>query len=493
MRGALLLLAWLPLAAADVVKGRVTDGRAPLGGVRVSFDWGPRVNPMAAREAVRTDVDGHFVLPCPTAFPPRLAVEKEGWYRDLVPESEWGGDIVLHKASRVLKAPVLVVRVDLPGHESTVDDETLRRLFFGRAPGEASAAAYLAEASKGMLSLEEGAILHLTCPFDLGPEPDESRDHLAEWVLKQLKGLDLRSFDKVNNATGAPVPDGKPDHLWVVIPGAPRSVTTRPEDFKPTCLLQPLPWAKHKRWAMLLLPDEVVLGNVVHESLHAMGEHRVDDFYLDCDHPMTAGIWDVMDVGMYRGWDRHHPSEGPWREDTAYSPSQPMGWTRAELWYRGAFRATVPTVRMAKGAWEGWLDPLERAPGAFPQRIVVPDPRRKGGFFEFSVRRPWGYDAGSVGGRKTVGMEGLVVARIDPAMLSRDEPRGPVHVIDAHPGTQEPQAPRFPCDRFELDDAAFNVGPGEVAKGQEGSLRWEVLDADASGRLKVRVAFHRRR
>jgi hypothetical protein len=344
-----------------------------------------------------------------------------------------------------------------------------------------------------MLTLEEGAILHLRCPFDLGAEPDEACGKLAEWVLTQLKGLDLRSFDKVNNATGAPRPDGKPDHLWVVIPGAPRSVTTRPSDFRPTCLLQPLPWAKQVRWAMLLMPEEVVLGNVVHEALHAMGEHRVDDFYLDCDHPMTAGIWDVMDVGMYRGWDRHHPNEGPWREDTAFSPSQPMGWTRAELWYRGAFRATVPTARMSKGTWEGWLDPLERAPGAYPQRLVASDPRTAGVFWELSVRRPWGFDGGTVGGRRTAGMEGLVVALIDPALLSKDEPRGPVHVIDAHPGTEEPEAPRFPCDRFELDDAAFNLGSGEVSKGQDGPLRWEVLDQDGSGRLKVRVSLRGRR
>jgi hypothetical protein len=489
---AFVLACLLPLHAGDMVKGRVLGEGKPLAGVKVCFDWSPRVNPVAQHPSVRTDAEGRFSLPMSSGAPGRLVVEKEGWYRDIVPEAEWGMDIQLHPAPRVVKAPVLVVRVDFPDQSSKVDDEVLRRLFFGRAPGEASAASYFVEVSKGEQWLEEGAILRLSCPFSLGAEPDESREKLAQWVLSQLKDVNLSSFDHIDNATGAPHPDGKPDHVWVVIPGAPRSVTTKLKDFRPTSLLQPLPWAKHLRWTVMLLPEEVVLGNVVHEALHAMGEHRVDDFYLECGGPLTAGIWDVMDVGMYRGWDRHHPQEGPWREDTAYSPSQPMGWTRADLWYRGAFKATVPTVKVSTSQWEGWLDPLARAPGNYPQRVIVPDARKKGCFFELSVRRPWGFDAGLVGGRSGPGMEGLVVARIDPSLLSEDVPRGPVRVIDAHPGTPEPPAPRFPCGRHELDDAAYNIGPGEVADGKDGALRWEVLETDLAGRMKVRVRLGRR-
>jgi hypothetical protein len=62
-------------------------------------------------------------------------------------------------------------------------------------------------------------------------------------------------------------------------------------------------------------------------------------------------------------------------------------------------------------------------------------------------------------------------------------------VVDAHPGTQEPSKPRFPCGRWELDDAAFNLGPGENPKGRSGPLTWEVLETDAAGRMKVRVAL----
>jgi len=78
-----------------------------------------------------------------------------------------------------------------------------------------------------------------------------------------------------------------------------------------------------------------------------------------------------------------------------------------------------------------------------------------------------------------------VVARVDPGLLTRGEPRGPVRVLDAHPGTPEPSEPRYPGGRWQLDDAAF--GPGGT--GRDGPLRWEVLEADASGRLRIRVSL----
>lgn len=482
---AVLCLVASALAAQGVVRGRVTDGRGPVAGAGVAFDWGLRVGGPSRASAV-TDEEGRFALERPEGAPARLVVEKAGFITDVVPEARWGSDLRLRAASS-LKAPVLVVRVAFPDRPSAVPDAVLRELFFGRAPGQASAAAYLARASKGRLGVEEAGWLDLQCPFPLGDEPDEARFQVARWVMKQLRGRDLRPFDRLDNRTGAPKPDGKPDQLWIVLPGWPRTVTNRDADFRPTSLRPRLPWNRARRWSMVLVPEEVVLGHLVHEVLHTMGEHRVDDFYLDCGDPRTAGIWDVMDVGMYRGWDRYHPDAAPWREDTAYSPSLPMGWTRAVLWYHGAFKDTVPALRIVKGDWEGWLDPLERAPGEHPQRLLVPDRRRKGRFFELSVRRPWSYDGGSIGPGPASGREGLVVARIDPSRLTYGDPKGPVRVVDAHPGTPEPPKPHLSCDRHDLDDAAFRLGPGEVAAGRDGALSWEVLEEDGAGRMRVRI------
>lgn len=492
IQGLLLLLLTTTLQAQGLLKARVTDGQRPLAGVRVGLDWPRKVHPRSDHAVVETDAEGRFALPLPQGAPHRIVFEKAGWSRDIVPEGGWGPEFRLRPAPGHRRERVLVVRLELPG-QAEVPDSELRHLFFSREWGVASVANYFQEISKGALELEEGRWLRLRYPEALGKEPDEETHEIAQWVLGQLKGLPLNGLDQVNNATGAPVPDGCPDHLWVILPGPPRSVTTQPEHLKPISLLEPLPWDKTVRWPVLLLPDQVVLGNVVHESLHAMGEHRVDDFYLDCADPVTAGIWDVMDVGMYRGWDRHHPLEGPWVEDTAYSPSQPMGWTRADLWYRGCFRATVPTLVVKDGTWQGWIDPLARAPGDHPQRVLVPDPRRKGRFWELNVRRPWGFDAGTVAGRTGYGREGLVVARVDPSRLSPDDPRGPVRVLDAHPGTVEPATPRFPCGRFELDDAAYNLGPDEIDAGEDGPLAWGIVAEDGEGRLKVRLRLKARK
>ena len=470
----------------EILRARVTDGNRPLAEVRVGLDWPRRVHPRSDHAVVVTDAAGAFALPLPAGAPRRLVLEKAGWFREIVPEGGWGPEFRLREATQRRSEKVLVVRLELPGRAEVPDSE-LRHLFFSREWGVASVANYFHEISKGALELEEGRWLRFPYAEALGEEPDEATHEIGQWVLDRLQGLPLSDLDRVDNATGAPVPDGRPDHIWVILPGAPRSITTQPEHLKPISLLEPLPWDKTVRWPLLVMPDQVVLGNVVHEVMHAMGEHRVDDFYLDCDDPLTAGIWDVMDVGMYRGWDRHHPLEGPWVDDTAYSPSQPMGWTRAQLWYRGSFQATVPAVRVAGGSWQGWIDPLARAPGQHPQRVLVPDPRRKGRFWELNVRRPWGFDAGMVAGRTGPGREGLVVARVDPSRLSHGDPRGPVRVLDAHPGTPEPAHPRFPCGRYELDDAAYNLGPSEIDAGEDGPLAWGIVAEDAEGRLKVRL------
>ncbi|WP_306599467.1 carboxypeptidase-like regulatory domain-containing protein [Geothrix sp. 21YS21S-2] len=480
----LTLLLSLPALAVPVT-GRVTDGARGLEGVRVHPDRGVRVRPRVQPPVAYTDAQGAFSLDLDPAET-HVVVEKSGFQRDLVPVGELAAPVVLGRAPGFRKERVLVVRLDFPDQAPLRTDAELRALFFGRGAGEASAANYFYEISKGSLELEEGAFLHLADAVHPAPRTDAQRGTLVAWVLERIKSMDLKAYDQVDNRTGALRPDGKPDHLWVVPPGPPGTVTRSVKELTAICLLEPLPWNRYVQWPAVFFTDETPLGFIVHEALHAMGENRVDDFYLDSRHPLTAGAWDVMDAGMFRGWDRFHPEAGPWQEDTAYSPSQPMGWVRDRLWYHGAFKDTVSTLQVRR-AWEGWLDPLERAPRDLPQRLVIPDPRRRGRFWELNVRRPLGFDRGRVGDRWGPGYEGLVVARVDPGLLTRGEPRGPVRIVDAHPRTPGPPAPSYPGGRWQLDDAAFNVGPGEAPAGRDGPLSWEVLEADASGRLRVRV------
>jgi len=435
-----------------------------------------------------TDGNGDFTLQL-EASDDVLVFEKSGWERDLVPVSVLGRPLALRRAPQHRLEKALVVRLDFPDESSRVSDDELRSRLFYRQPNVASVANYLYEVSKGSLELEEGAILHLTDPGHLKPRPDELLSDISHWVLTQMKGLKLGDLDAVNNRTGLPQPDGKPDHLWIITPGGAQTISHDPAQFTPTSFLQALPWNHQLKWPVLIFPEETPLGNIVHETFHAMGEHHVDDLYVSSGDPDTAGIWDLMDVGMYRGWDSYHPQSGPWFSDTAYSPSQPMGWTRAELWYHGCFRETVSTLVLQGSTWTGWLEPLERAPHGLPQRVVVPDPRNRGSFWEFNVRRPWGFDRGRVGGRWGPGYEGLIIARVDPSLLTDDEPQGPVHVLDAHPGSPRPPAPCFPNGRWQLDDAAYNLGRGETARGQDGPLFWQVLTVDQAGRMQVRIGL----
>ena len=492
-----LRILWLALAgiatlAAAPIQGRVTDGRSGLAGVRVYPDRPPRITPTSAPPVAITDAEGRFHLDL-EAGDTVLAVEKDGWRRDLVPVAEWSREILLRPAPEFRQESVFLVRLDFADEPSRVTDGALRDLLFSRRPGQASAANYLYEVSKGGLSLVEGRLLKLRSDDHPKPRHDGQVQAMAAWVLERLRHEPLGDCDRVDNRSGASRPDGKPDHLWIIAPGHPQSVTADDADIKAVSLLMPLPWAPKQRWPLLFLTEEVPLGNIVHEAFHAMGEHRVDDLYLEDGSALTAGIWDLMDGGQYRGWDRSHPDQGPWVEDMGYSPSHPTAWVRSELWYRGHFRNTVPRLAVKGRTWEGWIAPASRAPGADPQWITLPDPRKRGRFFSLEVRRPWGFERGRIGGRFGPGYEGLVVACIDPGQLTRHgTPRGPVRVVDAHPGTAQPPTPRLPLRLWELDDAAFNLGPGENPKGRRGPLSWEVLETDARGRMRVRVRLDRR-
>ena len=494
LREAILAMAMAMVGTAleeSQVHGVVRGEGRPLAGARLYPDRSVRVNPSSPVPWTLTRSDGGFDLELGPGDG-ALVVEKDGWQRDFIPRSEWECPIRLHRAPGFRREAVAVIRLEPEGLPQRLDDAALRRFLFSREPGVASAANYLYEISKGSLLLEEGLLFHSPIPALAADLGDSERERLARLGLEALRGRKLGSLDRVDNRDGSLHPDGKADHVWVFLPGLPGSVTADPRHLRPACLMLKPGWSRGGAWPVVVLTEEAPLGNLVHEALHAMGEHRVDDLYRDCDDPRTAGVWDLMDAGQYRGWDGYHPAAGPWREDTGYSPSHPGPWVRSELWYRGRFAATVRTQRVACRSWSGWLDPIVRAPSANPQRLVVPDPAGGGRFWEFWVARPLGFEAGLVGGRTGPGRQGLVVARVDPPAEHRRPPGAPVRVVDAHPDSPEPPQPRLPCGRWQLDDAAFGLGPGETARGADGALAWEVQDQDGAGRLQVRVTLRSR-
>ncbi|MBL0312651.1 MAG: hypothetical protein IPP78_08055 [Holophagaceae bacterium] len=505
MRRFLLLLCFIaPLAlwSQAPLSGQVTDGQRAVAGVRVFIDDGIRAGGHSAlAPSLRgyswdiTGADGRFsMLGSAEDTHPVLVFEKDGWARDMVPMRNGAAStIVLQPAKEFRVEKALVVRLSFADESAALPEAELRRLLFNREPGQASAANYLYEVSKGSLVLEEGAILDFRDPNHAKPRNDDQRSEMVRFVLEKLKGQNLHDFDHVNNRTGALLPDGKPDHLWIFAPGEPKSITNNPAHLRPVTFLMPLPWNDAIAWPVVFMTEQAPLGNIVHEAFHAMGEQSVDDLYLDCEDPNTAGIWDLMDAGQYRGWDAAHGDTGPWQHDTGYSPSRPGPWVIGELWYRGRFRSLVRKERIKGSAWDGWLAPLGRAPGIDSQQLIVPDPRKPNAFWEFSVRRPWGFDRGRVGNRWGPGFEGLLVEHVDPGLLSgTGAPRGPVRVVDAHSHSLEPPQPRFPCRRWELDDAAFNLGKGEVSRGSDGPVSWEVISVDSFGSMRIQVKLRNR-
>ncbi len=137
---ALLLTAMAGLAG--VIEGRVTDGRHGLPGVRVYPDRLPRVAPASTPPVAVTDAEGRFRLEL-APDDAVLAVEKDGWRRDLVPATEWSRDFALSPEPGFRTGSVFLVRLDFPDEPSRVPDEELRPLLFSRQPGVASAANYL--------------------------------------------------------------------------------------------------------------------------------------------------------------------------------------------------------------------------------------------------------------------------------------------------------------------------------------------------------------
>ncbi len=391
------------------LSGQVTDGERAVAGVRVFVDDHIRAtrDHHALMPSLRgfswdiTGPDGRFsMLGSADEKHPVVVFEKEGWARDLVPMRHGlSATIVLRPAKEYRVEKALVVRLSFADEPVELPEDELRHLLFSREPGVASASNYLYEVSKGSLVLEEGAILNFKDPIHTKPRNDDQRGDMVRFVLEQLRHQDLHDFDRVNNRTGALKADGKPDHLWIFAPGAPKSITNNDAHLKAVTFLMPLPWNQAVTWPVVFATEQAPLGNIVHEAFHAMGEHSVDDLYLGCIDPNTAGIWDLMDSGQYRGWDAAHGDQGPWQQDTGYSPSHPGPWVAGELWYRGRFKALVPKERIKGSAWDGWIAPVERAPGIDSQRLIVPDPRKLNAFWELSVRRPWGFDGGRVGNR----------------------------------------------------------------------------------------------
>jgi len=204
----LLITAPLSLRAQGPLSGQVTDGQHAVPGVRVFVDEGIRTTRdhhalMPSLRGYSWDItgnDGRFsMLGSAEDTHPVLVFEKDGWARDMVPMRNGAvATIVLRPAREYRVEKALVVRLSFADEPVAMPEVELRRLLFNRAPGQASAANYLYEVSKGSLVLEEGAILNFTDPHHTRPRNDDQRADMVRFVLEKLKGQNLLDFDRVS-------------------------------------------------------------------------------------------------------------------------------------------------------------------------------------------------------------------------------------------------------------------------------------------------------
>ncbi len=187
-------------------------------------------------------------------------------------------------------------------------------------------------------------------------------------------------------------------------------------------------------------------GNFVHEANHLYG---LPDLY-DVEHGASvqyAGGWDTMSMAGI---------------------SDLLGWHKWKLGWLS--RRQVDCV-YTPGTSSHWLQPIGSPDGADiavvrtgPHSALVAEARTKTGL-----------DAG-------ICAEGVLLYRVDSSVPTG---RGPVRVVDAHPGSRGGAAcsARSPAELAELGDAPLTPGETQTFAG---GVRVGVVGEDA-GRYRIRV------
>jgi M6 family metalloprotease-like protein len=378
---------------------------------------------------------------------------------------------------------VVVLLVEFPGlpHDPTHTREYFDRILFGDAVGAPSLRNYVYEISKGRLDIEPGQYVGwMTDPHHpVETLEDSVRDDIVDWALRAADPrIDYAQYDLLHNRDLSPGPDGRVDHVLVIHAGNPRTITGKKTDLNPVCMFNTEHVDGVKTSEQVLVSESAPLGNFAHEFFHDMGDRFVQDLYMGGDPPVsTIGQWGLMSVGMYNPLDSLAP---PYFEHVGHLPAHPMPYTILR-WYHGALAREVlgqaRTVAPGEHA-EVVLDPQERGgDGTKLLRIPIGSNRA----LHVSVRQPLGFDRG-------LRDKGVVISRIDPALAGSFQLRGPVRVVDAHPGSPEPPYLHFKHD-YDLDDAAFDLGEGEAPAHEGDGVKIQLLEArpDGSYRLAIDV------
>ncbi len=474
----------LNAAPLGVVTGEVTgkvlgkSDLSPILNAKVYLDGFPQYS-------ASTDVNGQFRIEGVPVSKYNLAVRAYGFETDfrmnvnVVPDETAHVEFLLPSVQVVVEK-VVVILVEFPDlqHKPENGEAYFRKILFSGEIGVPSLRNYFYEISKGRIDVQLGQFVGWLVDENHTRDilEDSLRDDIADFAIHAASSnVDYRRFDQIGNYDLKQGPDGRVDHIMIIHAGEPKTITAKKSDLNPTCMFNTEYLGDVKSTQQVFISESAPLGNFVHEFFHDMGDRAVQDLYMGGTPPTsTVGQWEVMSVGMYNPLDSLAP---PYFEHVGYLPSYPTPWTM-QRWYHGALKSALGKIqRLSRGdKTELTIHPFETQSEQLKVVTVYLDEKRELSIF---VRQRLGFDKG-------LRNQGVVITKIDYSLAGSMNLRGPVRIEDAHPGTPEPSYLHFKYE-YELDDAAFGIGPGETSHYESEGVSIDIKESYADG--SYRIAF----
>lgn len=439
-------LAWKLTAAAATGKAvTLTLGLAADAGQAVSISYSGSAlkdaagNVVAAFTAQPTNTSPAGPSPAAGSFSPLLAKPS---FADnhVVPEpwvGEWGPKSDPQWAPSTGHLHALLVPVDFPDVPST------RAANFYRDLVTSTTAPWYAESSYGRLAFDLTALDHWTRmsnPVDsYGLQQCCPSDRVHAFFQELIAKVDAEVDFSQIDAVYAIAPEGAGAHmsilLWRRWPGA--GIVADGHE-----LLNGVVGNGNFRSAdaaYLLAHDAVT-----HETGHMLG--LSDQYGRVCPTCVDTHDW----VGVWSMMDTSHPPSAEF-----------LGWDKWILHWLDATQ--IRGVTSAGQSVEEVVSPLEEAGGV--KLIVVPI--NDSFLYTVEVRQPIGQDA-------LLCNHGVLVYTVDGSKMNAN---GTIRMQPAHTG--------IPCG--PISDAAYDIGPGEVATFEDAVVKVELLQAFPDGAYRVRV------
>jgi M6 family metalloprotease-like protein len=385
----------------------------------------------------------------------------------------------LLKAVTVQVEKVVVIFVEFPDlhHQAIHDEAYYKKILFSNELGVSSLRNYYYEISKGRIDIQLGKFVgwFVDRNHNMKNIEDSVRSDIADFAIHSAIGkVDFKKFDNIQNYDRVPKSDGRVDHIIIIHAGEPQSITAQKTDMNPVCMFNTEYLGEDiKTTQQVFISESAPIGNFVHEFFHDMGDRSVQDLYTGGNPPLsTVGQWEIMSVGMYNPLIS---LKTPYAENIGFLPSYPMPWTMGR-WYHGSLKEAIGKhASVAKGQKKEFtIYPFETNSNNLKVVSVMLDETRA---ISVIVRQNLGFDRGLRG-------KGVIISKIDASLAGSMNLLGPVRIQDAHPKSPVPPYLHFTYE-YELDDAAFDIGPGQNSHYESEGVRIDLKEANKDGSYRV--------